>query len=143
MKAFPLFLFCFVLICQTGTGQKYAVSIEPYPNLVKADPRLILQTGYLVVPENRSKPGGRKIKLPFLFVRRPDQDPRRNISLYMTGGPGYSTTAFIDSFRYQSGYLQYGGFIALDQRGTSRSRPCLECKEVDEAIKKITGITSI
>jgi pimeloyl-ACP methyl ester carboxylesterase len=135
MKAIPLFLFCFVLIRLAGVGQQYAVSIEPFPQLVKADPRLILQTGYLVVPENRSKPNGRKVKMPFLFVRRPDQDPHRNISLYMTGGPGYSTTAFIDSFRYESGYLRYGGFIALDQRGTSRARPCLECKEVDEAIR--------
>jgi pimeloyl-ACP methyl ester carboxylesterase len=117
-------------------SQAYQVKIEPYPNLVKADARLILKTGYLLVPENRLKPGRRKVKLPFLFVRRPDQDAFKNVSLYMTGGPGYSTTANIDSISYNSGFLKYGGFIALDQRGTKRALPCLDCQEVQEAVKK-------
>jgi len=117
-------------------AQKYPVSIEPYPKLIKADPRLILKTGYLVVPENRRKPKGRKVKLPFFFVRRPDQDARKNVSLYMTGGPGYSTTAGIDSIGYNSGFLKYGGFIAFDQRGTKRAIPNLEAAEVYEAIKQ-------
>lgn len=116
--------------------QQYRVTIEPYPKLVKADPRLILKTGYLVVPENRSKPNGRKVKLPFFFVRRPDQDAHKNVSLYMTGGPGYSTTAGIDSISYNSGFLRYGGFIAFDQRGTKRTIPSLEADEVYEAIKQ-------
>jgi len=117
-------------------SQRYPVSFDPYPKLVKADSRLILQTGYLVVPENRVKSNGRKIKLPFFFVRRPDQDARKNVSLYMTGGPGYSTTAGIDSISYNSGLLKYGGFIAFDQRGTKRSIPSLEANEVYEAIKQ-------
>lgn len=124
------------MMAQSSSGQKYKVSIQPNPGLVKADPRLILQTGYLVVPEDRSKPHGRNIQLPFFFVRRPDQDPKKNVSLYMTGGPGYSTTSYIDSIHYNSGFLRYGGFIALDQRGTKRATPCLECQEVDEAIKE-------
>lgn len=117
-------------------SQQYKTSIEPYPGLVKADARLILQTGFLVVPENRKRPNGRKIKLPFFYVRRPDQDAQKNVTLYTTGGPGYSTTYYIDSISYNSGFLLYGGFIALDQRGTSRAKPCLDCKEVDEAIKQ-------
>ncbi|MBB3969895.1 alpha/beta fold hydrolase [Mucilaginibacter phyllosphaerae] len=104
--------------------------------MVKADPRLILKTGYMVVPENRRKPAGRKVKIPFLFVRKPDQDPRKNITLYTTGGPGYSTTLNIDSISYNSGFLAYGGFIAFDQRGTKRAKPCLDCIEVASAIKR-------
>jgi len=88
-----------------------------------------------VVPENRSLPNGRKIKIPFLFVRKPDQDPRKNVTLYTTGGPGYSTTANIDSISYNSGFLKLGGFIAFDQRGTKRAQPCLDCAEVAEAVK--------
>ncbi|PZF71930.1 alpha/beta hydrolase [Taibaiella soli] len=117
-------------------SQKYQVSTEPYPALVKAAPGLILKTGYLMVPENRMKPNGRKVKLPFFFVRRPDQDARKNVSLYMTGGPGYSTTIGIDSIGYNSGFLKYGGFIAFDQRGTRRTIPNLEADEVYEAIKQ-------
>ncbi len=125
-----------ILLGGQAFSQKYPVSIEPYPQLVKADPRLILKTGYLVVPENRSKPTGRKVKLPFFFVRRQDQDARKNISLYMTGGPGYSTPAGIDSLSSYSGFLRYGGFVAFDQRGTKRAIPNLEADEVYEAIKQ-------
>ncbi|WEK18268.1 MAG: alpha/beta fold hydrolase [Candidatus Pedobacter colombiensis] len=121
---------------QPAFSQKYSVLIEPCPKLVKADPRLTLKTGYLVVPENRGKPQGRKIKLPFFFVRRPDQDARKNVSIYITGGPGYSTTAGIDSISYNSGFLRYGGFIAFDQRGTKRAIPNLDADEVYDAIKQ-------
>lgn len=136
MKTVRIFLFGLLLICHASYCQQYPVSIESYPQMVKADPRLILQTGYLVVPENRSRPNGRTIRLPFFFVRRPDQDAHKNITLHMTGGPGYSTTANIDSISYNSGFLRYGGFIALDQRGTKRTQPCLECGEVNEAIRQ-------
>ncbi|XHR96354.1 hypothetical protein ACFJIV_06725 [Mucilaginibacter sp. UC70_90] len=136
MKTFLIILFGATFLIQKAYSQKYKPVLEPYPGLVKADPRLVLRTGYLVVPENRSKPAGRKVKIPFLFVRRPDQDPRKNISLYTTGGPGYSTTLNIDSISYNSGWLAYGGFIAFDQRGTKRAQPCLDCMEVTTAIKR-------
>lgn len=124
------------LFGQPTFSQKYPILIEPYPKLVKADPRLILKAGYLVVPENRDKPEGRKVKIPFFFVRRPDQDTREHVSIYMTGGPGYSTTMGIDSISYNSGFLKYGGFIAFDQRGSKRAIPSLEADEVHEAIRK-------
>ena len=136
MKPFSIILIFLLMIFQNSYSQRYKAVVEPYPGLVKADARLILKTGYLVVPENRNKPGGRKIKVPFLFVRKPDQNPRKNISLFTTGGPGYSTTANIDSISYNSGFLKYGGFIAFDQRGTKRAQPCLDCNEVAGAIKR-------
>ncbi|RXK86075.1 alpha/beta fold hydrolase [Filimonas effusa] len=129
-------LLMWLLAGQHAFSQKYNVTIEPFPGIVKADPRLILKTGYLVVPESRQNPDGPKIKVPFLFVRRPGQDAQKNIILYSTGGPGYSTTAFIDSIAYNSAFLRYGGFIAFDQRGTKRAQPCLDCPEVNEALKR-------
>jgi pimeloyl-ACP methyl ester carboxylesterase len=136
MKTLLIALLFTTVFSKTLYGQKYKPVIEPFPGMVDADPRLILKTGYLVVPEDRNKPTGRKVKIPFLFVRRPDQDPRKNITLYTTGGPGYSTTLNIDSISYNSGWLAYGGFIAFDQRGTKRAKPCLDCMEVAKAIKR-------
>jgi pimeloyl-ACP methyl ester carboxylesterase len=136
MKTLLIALLFATIFSKTMYGQKYKPVIEPFPGLVYADPRLILKTGYLVVPEDRNKPAGRKVKIPFLFVRRPDQDPRKNITLYTTGGPGYSTTLNIDSISYDSGWLAYGGFIAFDQRGTKRAKPCLDCMELVTAIKR-------
>lgn len=136
MKTAFIALLLTVVISQTIYSQKYKPVIEPYPGMVKADPRLILKTGYLVVPENRSKPNERKVKVPFFFVRRPDQDSHKNVTIYTTGGPGYSTTRNIDSISYNSGFLEYGGFIAFDQRGTKRAIPCLDCDDVAAAIKR-------
>ena len=136
MKRFIFFLLLTCFFSLKLQAQSLSSGIEPYPDLVKADPRLIVKSGYLVVPENRKKPKGPKIKIPFFFVRRPDQDARKHITLYSTGGPGYSTTANIDSIGYNSGFLRYGGFIAFDQRGTKRAKPYLSCPEVDSAIRR-------
>ena len=136
MKLFVFALFLSLTSVYNTWAQTYKPILEPYPGLVKADPRLIVKTGYLVVPENRKQPRGRKIKVPFIYVRKPNQDAKKQISLFTTGGPGYSTTANIDSIAFDSGLLRYGGFIAFDQRGTKRALPCLDCMEVGEAVKK-------
>ena len=89
-----------------------------------------------MVPESRQHPNGRKIKIPFFFARRPDQSSSRHVTLFTTGGPGYSTTGSLDSVGYHSGLLRYGGFIAFDQRGTRRAQPCLDCPGIDLAIRR-------
>jgi pimeloyl-ACP methyl ester carboxylesterase len=102
--------------------------------VVKVDPALESRCGYLVVPENRNKPGGRQVKLPFFYVKKRG-DTTKNVTLFTTGGPGYSTTANFDSIGAGHDFLQFGGFIAFDQRGTKRAQPCLDCQDVDIAIK--------
>ncbi|MFT3676400.1 MAG: alpha/beta hydrolase [Chitinophagaceae bacterium] len=115
-------------------SQKKA-SIEPAA-IVKAAPGLIVKQGYLVVPENRKKQNGKVIKIPFVFVRRPEQSATRNVFLYTTGGPGYSSIGNLDSIKADFGMLNLGAFILFDQRGTRRAKPALDCPEVNEAIKR-------
>lgn len=136
MRLFLAVLFFISHITISSSAQTYKPVVLPYPKLVKFDPRLIVKTGFLVVPENRAKPAGKTVKIPFIYARKPDQDSSKNISLFTTGGPGYSTTANIDSIAYDSGFLKFGGFIAFDQRGTKRTIPCLDCLEVGEAVKR-------
>ena len=136
MKHVGLFLFFMSGLFYESFSQDYTPEIEPCPCLVKIEKGLISKCGYLVVPENRQKPAGRKIKVPFVYARRPGADSVKNITLYTTGGPGYSTIANFDSIRYRSDFLRFGGFIAFDQRGTKMSKPCLDCDEVNIAIKK-------
>ena len=102
---------------------------------MKVDAKLKAICGYLVVPENRKKPSGNKVKIPFIFARRPDQDATKNIVLYTTGGPGYATIPVGDSLRFASDRLSFGGFIFFDQRGTKNAIPCLDCEGIDEAIR--------
>ncbi|GAB2828349.1 alpha/beta hydrolase family protein [Ferruginibacter profundus] len=136
MKPVVLFLFLLSYTIQKSLAQGYTPSIEPCPCLIKIENGLVSKCGYLVVPENRQKPAGRKIKIPFVLARKPEQDAEKNFTLYTTGGPGYSTIANFDSIRYRSDFLKFGGFIAFDQRGTKLSQPCLQCDEIDLAIKK-------
>lgn len=115
-------------------SQTYVPRIEPGACKLSTDTGLIAQCGYLVVPENRTKPNGRQIKIAFQFVRKSSADPKKNITLLSTGGPGYST---INNFKHipaNSGFTKYGGFIFFDQRGTRNSIPCLDCEEVEPAI---------
>lgn len=117
-------------------AQNYTPLIEPCPCLMKVDQRLKTVCGNLVVPENRQKPNGNKVKIPFVFARRPDQDSTRNIVLMTTGGPGYATISPGDSMTFNSGRLAFGGFISFDQRGTKNAKPCLDCEGIDEAIRR-------
>lgn len=126
----------YLLILLFFVQETFAQQIISAANLIRTDPRLIVRSGYLKVPENRQKPNGRTVSIPFVFIRRPDQDARKNIGLYTTGGPGYSTIANVDSISYESGYLAYGGFIFFDQRGTKKAEPCLDCISVNDAIKR-------
>jgi len=102
---------------------------------MKIDPLLESRCGFLIVPENRSLVSSRLIKIPFVFIRKPTQDSTRDITLYTTGGPGYSTISPGDSIGHQTGYLTYGGFIFFNQRGSKNSDPCLDCEGIDDAVR--------
>lgn len=136
MKAVIIFTLITLGIFQQSDAQSYIPKIEPGACMIRTGPGVIARCGYLVVPENRKKPAGRVVKIPFVFVRKQDSDPRKGVSLHSTGGPGYSTIANFDSLSVNSASLQHGGFIIFDQRGTKRSQPSLDCPEIGEAIKK-------
>lgn len=135
MKALSAILL-FFLGMQAAIAQGYQPKIESTGCPVKIGEGVIAKCGYLVVPENRQKPNGRQIKIPFVFVRKPAMDTVKNIFLYTTGGPGYSTIDNIDQITANSGFLKYGAFIAFDQRGTKKAIPSLNCPEIEDAIKR-------
>lgn len=135
MRVFIVLLYLSLMV-QLANAQGYQAEIEPMLCPIKIGEGVIAQCGYLVVPENRQKPKGRKIKVPFVFARKADADSTQNVSLYTTGGPGYSTISYISEINANSGFLKYGGFIAFDQRGTQKSIPALESPEIEEALKR-------
>lgn len=125
-----------ILLTACSFAQSPGSMLEVGACPVRIGPGVISVCGYLVAPENRKAPSGRKVKVPFIFVRRPEMSATKNVALFTTGGPGYSTTANIDSIGERSGWLAYGGFIAFDQRGSKKSIPNLECPAVTEAIRR-------
>lgn len=114
--------------------QAIAQTIEPCACKVVFEEGLEGQCGYLVVPENRTKPTKRQIKIPYIYVRNPEVSAK-NTTPYSTGGPGYSTIGNYTKISKSMPFLRFGSFVAFNQRGTKNSIPCLECNEVNAAIK--------
>jgi hypothetical protein len=139
-KVLSLLSFIFLLSI-IANAQGYTPIIEPCPCLMKVDARLKSVCGYLVVPESRQKPTANKVKIPFIFARRPDQDSSKNITLYTTGGPGYATIPVGDSLRYNSDRFAFGGFIFFDQRGTKTRFPASIAKALMKPLKTPTSMT--
>jgi pimeloyl-ACP methyl ester carboxylesterase len=88
----------------------------------------------LVVPEDRSRPGGATLRLPVAIFRSPNPDAAPDPVIHLVGGPGG------DLLGAASFYLGAGGddilerrdYILFNQRGTHGAEPALECPEMAE-----------
>jgi pimeloyl-ACP methyl ester carboxylesterase len=98
-----------------------------FPVVLNKDDRI--DTGYLVVYEDRARRGGRTIRLPVAILRSKSTRPAPDPVVYTAGGPGASSLSA----------AQYGGayrftdtrdLIVVEQRGTRHAEPALACPEV-------------
>jgi pimeloyl-ACP methyl ester carboxylesterase len=97
---------------------------EPIPALQTA------RCGYLVVPESRSTPNGRTIRLAVAIVPAASASPPPDPVVFMTGGPG--AAAILDTpFLVDAGVNRDRDLIIVAQRGTLYSDPELNCPELD------------
>ena len=78
--------------------------------------------GFLVVPENRSDPRGRTIRLAVAVVPAVAERPAPEPLVFLEGGPGGS--AFLESQRLvDAGFNRDRDLILVDQRGTPIRSP--------------------
>lgn len=96
--------------------------------------------GFLEVPENRSRPGGRTIKLavaiiPAVTPAKPAQEP----VVFMAGGPGGDTIDDIP-FLVDSGLNKNRDLIVMTQRGDLYAQPNLACPEIDRFNAEAVGL---
>jgi pimeloyl-ACP methyl ester carboxylesterase len=97
---------------------------EPIPALQTA------RCGYLVVPESRSTPNGRTIRLAVAIVPAASESPQPDPVVFMTGGPG--AAAILDTpFLVDAGVNRDRELIIMSQRGTLYGDPDLNCPELD------------
>lgn len=88
--------------------------------------------GYLTVPENRARPGGRTIKIAVARLKAAAARPRPDPVVWLTGGPGGS--GLLDAFtvsRLSPAINTDRDVVFVDQRGTGRAEPLLSCPEID------------
>ncbi|MFF1399854.1 alpha/beta fold hydrolase [Streptomyces sp. NPDC058287] len=106
---------------------------EPIEALSKA------RCGFLEVPENRSRPGGRTIKLAVAVIPAAVKKPSGDPVVFMAGGPGADTFDDIP-FLMDSGLNKDRELIVMAQRGNLYDQPNLACPEVDWFNEQAVGL---
>jgi pimeloyl-ACP methyl ester carboxylesterase len=91
--------------------------------------------GYLVVAENRRRPGGRVVKLPFIYVESNNPQKKADPVLFTGGGPGLSSLHPVTSIDRRA-LLGERDYIAFEQRGTHFAVPNLECEGAGEGVQR-------
>ncbi|MBV8491391.1 MAG: alpha/beta fold hydrolase, partial [Candidatus Eremiobacteraeota bacterium] len=88
--------------------------------------------GYLIVPEDRSKPAGRVIRLAVAIVPAASKTAKPDPIVFMAGGPGEA--AILDTpFLVDAGINSDRDVIIMNQRGTLYDDPELNCPELDQS----------
>jgi pimeloyl-ACP methyl ester carboxylesterase len=90
--------------------------------------------GYLIVPEDRSNPQGRQVRLHVAIFASTGAKPAPDPVIHLAGGPGSSTLAAAVPILRKGGseILKRRDYILFDQRGTQYSDPYLYCLPYDE-----------
>jgi hypothetical protein len=107
---------------------------------VQADEKVLAQVrcGYLIVPENRSQPDGRQLRLAVAIARSLSATPRPDAVVLLSGGPGDS---FVQGTPRLMNVVMAGlradrDLIVWDQRGTGHSQPVF-CPELSARLRGI------
>src|SRR5882672_9667723 len=97
MKRYIILVLFIAFTRQITSAQKqsYTPKIEPCGCVFKADSSLKTRCAYLIVPENRNKPTGKTIKLPFIYVESNNPNKKKDPVLYTGGGPGSSSLGIV------------------------------------------------
>lgn len=106
---------------------------NPVPELQRA------HCATLVVPENRTKPDGRTLRLAVAVIPAETQPAAADPILMITGGPGED--AIMDPPIAQDvGLGRNRDLILLSQRGNHSSQPALTCPEIDTFFARRVGL---
>lgn len=115
-----------------ATPQAPPLSSGQCPGIEKLTPAESkrVRCGFVRVPENHAKPGGRTIELAVAVIEPKSNKPRDPVVM-LHGGPGGGDMQY---YRYRLNEpLGARTIVMFDQRGVGRSRPLL-CPELGDAI---------
>ena len=92
--------------------------------------------GFVVVPEEYTRPDGRTIRLAVAVFKARTNNPEPAPLVWLAGGPGghgLDGVAPQVSGRVAETLLAHRDLVIFDQRGAGYSQPSLACREVTEA----------
>jgi pimeloyl-ACP methyl ester carboxylesterase len=137
--------------CADSSGEKQTESVtatlesapcpkEDPPGGSEADLGPEFSCGFLVVSENRNRPGGRTIKIAIARAKAQSPAPEPDPLVYLTGGPGGSGL-LLGNELVALGLNRDRDLIVVDQRGTQSAQPALTCPELDEFNSTAMGLS--
>ena len=111
----------------------------PCPKLPGAEELAKASCGYLVVPEDRSQPNGRTIRL--MVAKYPARSPEKRPDpvVYLAGGPGDIAPLEINGF-IAADFIRNRDIYVVSQRGTMFSEPALTCAAADNFARELLGL---
>lgn len=95
--------------------------------------------GYLVVPEDRTRPTSRSIRLLVAIIPARSAPAKSDPVVYLAGGPGGIAIAEAPIL-IEAGINRDRNLILMDQRGTLYSEPALTCPDMDQFFVRSLGL---
>lgn len=84
--------------------------------------------GRLRVPQDRSRPQGVQVEIPYALVKSSLATPQPEPLIYLVGGPGGTALAdFETTYNWFQPFRQDRDLVFFDQRGTRLGSPVLDC----------------
>jgi len=121
---------------ETATVPRFEPS--PCPKLKGVEWLAEASCSYLVVPENRSRPDGRAIRLMVATYPARSAEKRPDPVVYLAGGPGDIAPLEVNGL-IAANFIRDRDIIVVSQRGTMFSRPALTCKSIDDFNRELIG----
>ncbi len=95
--------------------------------------------GDLVVPEDRSRPGGRTVRLIVAIIPALSARPKPDPVVYLAGGPGGIAIGEADLVA-AAGLNRDRDLVVMNQRGTYLTEPALTCASIDDFNRELLGL---
>ena len=109
------------------------------PKLPGAEELAKASCGYLVVPENRSRPTGRTIRLMVAKYPARSAEKRPDPIVYLAGGPGDIAPLEVNGL-IAADFIRDRDIYVVSQRGTMFSEPALTCAAPDAFARELLGL---
>ena len=137
-------LFVFLLsapgpVAQAETSSVPRFEPAPCPKLQGAEALAKASCGYLFVPENRSRPAGRTIRLMVAKYPATSPEKRPDPVVYLAGGPGDIAPLEVNGF-IAADFIRDRDILVVSQRGTMFSEPALTCESMDDFARELLGL---
>jgi len=102
----------------------------------------LAQCGEIEVPENRSKPDGRKIKIFAAVLPANTLTPKDDPLVILAGGPGQAASQLAPFASRLNDVRRTRDVVLIDQRGTGRSSPltCAAFKPADDEVPDVDPV---